>query len=130
MPALATANNKPNHLMIVNTSCIIKSNTKFAESQFLKREDTKQTRPFGAADQKIRNDYEDAHLYVNELMKAFENDHQEDKLWFPTLENTRNEKQHTSIQRCIGKEIRKLINKKSFQKRAKIRQNSRIVFFA
>ena len=98
--------------MIVNTSCIFKTNTKLAESQFLKREDTKQTRPFVAADHKIRNDYDDAHLYVNELMKAFENDHQKDKLWFPTLENARNEKQHRSIQRCIGKEIRKLTNKK------------------
>ena len=50
-------------------------------------------------------------MYVNELMKANEDEQNDENLWFPTPENPGNEKDHTPIQRRILKEISELIKK-------------------
>ena len=51
-------------------------------------------------------------MYKNELMKANENDQNDENLWFLLPENTGIEEERTPIQRQIPKEIRELIKKK------------------
>ena len=113
-PALATAHNKRLNIRIANLTDFphtIKTHTKLAELQILKPEDTKQIRPVDAAALKLLDDPDDAHLYINELIKASETEQNDESFWFPTSENPGNEEEHMPIQRRILKEIRELIKK-------------------
>ena len=101
-PALATAHNKRINIRMANLTDFphtIKNHTKLAKLQTLKLEDTKQIRPIDAAALTLLQDPDDTHMYVNELMKSSENEQNNENFWFPTLENPRNEEEHTPIQR-------------------------------
>ena len=81
------------------------------ELQFLKSEDTKQSRPIDAAALKLLQEPNDNHMYVNELLKSNENEQNDENLCLPTPENPWNEEEHTPKQRRILKEICELIKK-------------------
>ena len=88
-PALATAHNKRLNIRIANLTDFphtIKNHTKLAELQILKPEDTKQIRPVDAAALKLLDDPDDAHLYINELLKAKRN---WTKWWEPLVPHPR-----------------------------------------
>ena len=113
-PALATAHNKRINIRIANLTefpYTITNHTKLAELQILKPEDTKQIRPIDVAALNTLQDPDDAHMYVNELMKSTNNEQNDDNLWFPTPENPGNEEEHAPIQRRILNEIRELMRK-------------------
>ena len=113
-PALATAHNKRINLRTANLTDFphtIKNQTKLAELQILKPEDTKQIRPVDVATLATLQDPDDTHIYVNELMKSTNNEQNDRNLWFPTPESPGNEDEHTPIQKRILKEIRELMKK-------------------
>ena len=112
-PALATAQNKRINLRIANLTDFphtIKP-YKLAELQTLRPEDTKQIQPVDVATLTTLQDPDDAHMYVNELMKSANDEQNDENLWFLTPENPGNEDEHTPIHRRILKEIRELIRK-------------------
>ena len=88
-PALATTHNKRINVRVANLTDFphtIKNHTKMAELQILKPEDTKQIRPIDVATLTTLQDPDDAHMYVNELMKSTNNEQNDENLWFPTTE--------------------------------------------
>ena len=133
-PALAMAHNKRIKIRIAILTDFphtIKNNTKLAELQILKPEETKQIRPTDAAALKLLQDLDDTHIYVNELMKFNENEQNCEIFWFPTPENPGNEEEHTPIQGWILKEIHQ--NSKALIKKEELDltkdQESRKKFF-
>ena len=64
----------------------IKSHTKLAELQILKTEETKQIRHIDAVGIKKLEDPDGAHMYVNELTKAKEDNKNDANFWFITPE--------------------------------------------
>ena len=111
-PAKTSTNIKRIKIRAINTTetpDTIPINTKVAKMQILTTEDTKHIRPINVAALKYFEDSDDATAYVPELMKT-EDDQYELKVWFPTPENTGNEKEkyeQTSIQHRI---LRKSMN--------------------
>ena len=94
-----------------DTPYTIPTNTKIAEVQILKPDDTKNIRPIDVAALKVLEDPYDTVTYVNELMKADSDLSETDRFWFPTTENPGNEAEHTPIQKRILREIREVERK-------------------
>ena len=91
----------------------IKSHTKLAELQILKTEETKQIRHIDAVGIKKLEDPDGAHMYVNELTKAKEDNKNDANFWFITPENPESEDGYTPIQRRILDEIHDFFKKKN-----------------
>ena len=75
-----------------------KTNTKLAELQSLKSENTKQIRPIDTAALKLSKSIPVTITCLNELMKAEKGERQDDNLRFRTPENKDKEVEHTRIQ--------------------------------
>ena len=115
-PALATSDNKQIKIRVVNTTdtpYTIPTNTKRAELQMLKPDDTKNIRSIDVAALKVLEDPNDTITYVREIMKADSDLSETDRFWFPTPENPGKGAEHTPIQNRILKEIRELEHKET-----------------
>ena len=110
-PAITTARDKKIPIKIANTTDFpytIATNTKMAELQILKPEETKMIRPVDIAALNLLTNHDDAVTYINALMQVERPDDNEEKFWFPTSEHPGNEQEHSPIQKRILKELRDL----------------------
>ena len=96
-PAIATARYKKVPIKIANTTDFptIATDTKVAELQTLKPEETKMIRPVDIAALNILSEHDDVVTYINALMQLERPEDSEEKFWFPTPENPGNEQEHT-----------------------------------
>ena len=107
-PAITTARGKKVAIKVANTTdCpyTIAADTKIAELQILKPEETKMIRPVDIAALNLLTEHDDVVAYINALMQVERPDDNEEKFWF---ENPGNESEHSPIQRRILKELREL----------------------
>ena len=86
----------------------IATDTKVAELQILKPEETKMIRPVDIATLNLLSEHDDVVTYINALMQVERPEDSEGKFWFPTSENPDNEQEHSPIQKRILKELREL----------------------
>ena len=106
-PAITTARDKKIPIKIANTTDFpytIATNTKMAELQILKPEETKMICPVDIAALNLLTNHDDAVTYINALMQVERPDDNEEKFWFPTPEHPGNEQEHSPIQKRILKE--------------------------
>ena len=109
-PAITTAKGKKVAIKIANTTdypYTITGDTKVAELQILKPEETKMIRPVDIAALNLLTEH-DAVTYINALMQVEQPDNNEEKFWFPTPESTGNKLNHAPIQKRTLKELRDL----------------------
>ena len=110
-PATTTARDKRVAIKIANTTDFpytIATDTKVAELQILKPEETKMIRPVNIAALNLLTEHDDVVMYINALMQVERPEDNEEKFWFPTPENPGNEQEHSPIQKRILKELREL----------------------
>ena len=110
-PAITTARDKKVPIKIANTTDFpytIATDTKVAELQILKPEETKVIRPVDIAAVNFFTEHDDVVTYINALMQVERPKDNEEKFWFPTPENPGNEQEHSPIQKRILKELREL----------------------
>ena len=110
-PAITRARGKKAAIKVANTTDFPytkAADTKIAELQILKPEETKMIRPVDIAALNLLTEHDDVVTYINALMQVERPDHNEEKFWFPTPENPGNESKHSPIQRRILKELREL----------------------
>ena len=110
-PAITTARDKKVPIKIANNTDFpftIATDTKVAELQILKPEETKMIRPVDNAALNLLTEHDDVVTYINALMQVERPEHNEEKVWFPTPENPGNEQEHSPIQKRILKELREL----------------------
>ena len=108
-PAITTARGKKIAIKVANTTDFpytIAADTKIAELQILKPEETKMIRPVDIAALNFLTEHDDVVTYINALMQVERPDDNEEKFWFPTPENPGNEPEHSPKQRRILKELR------------------------
>ena len=111
-PAITTARDKRVATKIANTINFpskIATDTKVAELQILKPEETKMIRPVDIAALNLLTEHDDVVTYINALMQVERPEDNDEKFWFPTPENPGNEQEHSPIQKRILKELRELI---------------------
>ena len=109
--AITTARGKTVPIKIANTTDFpytIATDTKIAELQILKPEETKMIRPVDIAALNLLTDHDDVVTYINALMQVERPEDNEEKFWFPTPEHPGNEQEHSPIQKRILKELRDL----------------------
>ena len=109
--AITTARDKKVPIKIANTTDFpytIATDTKIAELQILKPEETKMIRPVDKAALNLLTEHDDVVTYINALMQVERPDDNEEKFWFPTPEHPGNEQEHSPIQKRILKELRDL----------------------
>ena len=110
-PAITTARDKKVPNKIANTTDFpytIATDTKVAELQILKPDETKMIRPVDIAALNLLTEHDDVVTYINALMQVERPEDNEEKFWFPTPENPGNEQEHSPIQKRILKELREL----------------------
>ena len=110
-PAITTARDKKVPNKIANTTDFpytIATDTKIAELQILKPEETKMIRPVDIAALNLLTEHDDVVTYINALMQVERPEDNEEKFWFPTPEHPGNEQEHSPIQKRILKELRDL----------------------
>ena len=110
-PAISTARGKKTAIKVANTTDFpytIAADTKIAELQILKPEETKMIRPVDIAALNLLTEHDDVVTYINALMQVERPDDNEETFWFPTPENPGIEPEHSPIQRRILKELREL----------------------
>ena len=110
-PAITTARNKKVAIKVANTTDFpytIAPDTKIAELQILKPEETKLIRPVDIDALNLLTEHDDVVTYINALMQVDKPEDIEEKFWFPTPDNPGNEQEHTTIQKRILKELREL----------------------
>ena len=108
---ITTARDKKIPIKIANTTDFpytIATDTKMAELQNLKHEETKMIRPVDIAALNLLTDYDDVVTYINALMQVERPEDNEEKFCFPTPEHPGNEQEHSPIQKRILKELRDL----------------------
>ena len=101
-PAITTARDKKVAIKIANTTdhpYTIATDTKIAELQILKPEETKMLRPVDIAAFNLLAEHDDVVTYINALMQVERPEDNEKKFWFPTPENPGNEQEHSPIQK-------------------------------
>ena len=111
-PAIATARDKKVPIKIANTTDFpytIATDTKIAELQILKPEETKMIRPVDIAALNLLTEHDDVVTYNNALMQVKRPKDNEEKFWFPTPEHPGIEQEHAPIQKRILKELRDLV---------------------
>ena len=89
-PARATARDKKVAIKIANTTDFpytIATDTKIAELQILKPEETKMIHPVDIVALNLLTDHDDVVTYINTLMQVERPEDNEEKIWFPTPEN-------------------------------------------
>ena len=109
--ALTTARGMKVAIKFANTTDFpytIAADTKIAELQILKPEETKMIRPLDIAALNLLTEHGDVVTYINALMQVERPDDNEEKFWFPTPENPGNESELSPIQCRILKELREL----------------------
>ena len=110
-PAITTARSKKVAIKVANTTDFpytIAPDTKIAELQILKPEETKLIRPVDIAALNLLTEHDDVVTYINALMQVDKPEDIEEKFWFPTPDNPGNEQKYTAIQKRILKELREL----------------------
>ena len=110
-PAITTARGKKIAIKVANTTDFpytIAADTKIAELQTPKPEETKMIRPVDIVALNLLTEHDDVVTYINALMQVERPDDNEEKFWFPTPENPGNEPEHSPIQRRNLKELREL----------------------
>ena len=110
-PAITTARDKKIPIKIANTTDFpytMATDTKMAELQILKPEETKMIRPVDMAALNLLTDHDDVVTYINALMQVERPDDNEEKFWFPTPEHLGNEQEDSPIRKRILKELRDL----------------------
>ena len=110
-PAITTARSKKVAIKVANTTDFpytIAPDTKIAELQILKPEETKLIRPVDIAALNLLTEHDDVVTYINALMQVDKPEDIEEKFWFPTPDNPGNEQEHTTIQKRILKKLREL----------------------
>ena len=110
-PAKTTARDKKVAIKLANTTDFpytIATDTKIAELQILKPEDTKMIRPVDIAAHNLLTQHDDVVPYINALMQVERPQDNEEKFWYPTPENPGNELEHSPIQKRILTELREL----------------------
>ena len=110
-PAITTARDKKIPIKIANATDFpytIAADTKMAELQILKPEETKMIRPFDIAALNLLTDHDDVVTNINALMQVERPEDNEEKFWFPAPEHPGNEQEHSPIQKRILKELRDL----------------------
>ena len=110
-PAITTARDKKLAIKIANAmDCpyTTATDTKIAELQILKPEETKMIRPVDIAALNLLTEHDDVVTYINALMQVERSEDNEEKFWFPTRENPGNEQEHSPIQKRVLKELREL----------------------
>ena len=110
-PAITTARDKKVAIKIANTTDFpytIATDTKLAELQILKPEETKMIRPVDIAALKLLTEQDDVVAYINALMQVKRPEDNEEKFWIPTPEIPGNEQEHSLIQQRFLKELREL----------------------
>ena len=116
-PAITTASDKKIPIKIANTTDFpykIATDTKMAELQILKPEETKMIRPVDIAALNLLTDHDDVVTYINALMQVERPEDNEEKFWFSTPEHPGNEQEHSPIQKRILKELRDLAELEKF----------------
>ena len=111
VPAITTARDKKIPIKIANTKDFPytkATDTKMAELQILKPEETKMILPVDIAALNLLTDHDDVVTYINALMQVERPDDNEEKFWIPTPEHPGNEQEHSPIQKRILKELRDL----------------------
>ena len=88
--------------------------TKLAELQIMKSAETISIQPIDIAAVNLLTDHDDVVTYVNALMQVECPEHNEEKFWFPTPENTGKQSEHSPIQRWILKELQELDEREKF----------------
>ena len=111
--SISRAHDNQIELRVNNTSptpYTIKKNTTLGEMKILTPYEAKNLKPVNPIAIKIlaEDDSEQAHAYVNELMKEPTRNHETSQYWFPTPEDPGNESTHTPIQARILRELRDL----------------------
>ena len=88
-PAITKARNEKVAIKIANTTDFphtIATDTKVAELQILKPEETKMIRPVDIAALNLLTEHDDVVTYMNALMQVERPEDNEEKFWFPTPE--------------------------------------------
>ena len=89
-PAITTARDKKVPIKIANTTDLpytMATDTKVAQLQILKPEETKLIRPVDIAALNLLTEQDDVVTYINALMQVERPEDNEEKFWFPTPEN-------------------------------------------
>ena len=86
----------------------ISAETKLAELQILKPEETKMIRPVDIATLNLPTEHDDVVLYIYALMQVEQPEFNEGKFWIPTTEKPGNTEKLSPIQKRILKELREL----------------------
>ena len=110
-PAIRTARDKKVAIKIAKTTDFpntIATDTKIAELQILKPEETNMIRPVDIAALNLLTEHDDVVTYINALMQVERPEDNKEKFWFPTPENPGNEQEHSPIQKRFVKELREL----------------------
>ena len=110
-PAITTARDKKVPIKIANTTDFpytIATDTKIAELQILRPEETKMIRPVDIAALNFLTEHNDVVMYINALMQVERPEDIEENFWFPTTEHPGNEQEHSPIQKRIVKKLRDL----------------------
>ena len=110
-PAITTARDKKVAIKIANTTDFpytIPADTKVAELQILKPEETKRSVRLTAA-LNLLAEHDDVVTYINAHMQVEQPEDNEEKFWFPFPKNLGNEQEHSPIQKKILKKIRQLV---------------------
>ena len=112
-PALLSTQNNKHMVQIsnfLNHPYTLKKGTEIANFSILTPEQTKHIRSVNPTSVRhlLNNSHDDAIHYINSLRKTPKNDEVNETYWFPTPQNTGNEKEHTPIQTRILNELREL----------------------
>ena len=110
-PAIAAVRDKKVPIKISNTTDFpytIATDTKVAELQILKPEETKMIRPVHIAALNLLTEHDDVVTYIDALLQVERPEDNEEKFWFPTPEHPGNEQEHSTIQKRILKKLREL----------------------
>ena len=105
-PAITTASDEKAPIKIANTTDFaytIATDTKMAQLQILKPEETKMIRPVDIAALNLLTEHDDVVTYINALMQVERPEDNEEKFWFPFPEQ-----EHSLIQKRILKDLRDL----------------------
>ena len=84
------------------------ADTKIADLQILKLEETKLIRLVAIAALNLLTEHDDVATYINALMQVERAENNEEEIRFPTPENPGNELEHSPIQKRTLKELRAL----------------------
>ena len=93
-PAITTARDKKVPIKIANNTVFpYTTDTKVAELQILKPEETKMIRPVDIAALNLLSEHDDVVTHINALMQVEQPEDNEEKFWFPTPEDPVNEQE-------------------------------------